>query len=152
MVSLLGGRAAEEIFFGKDHITTGASNDFERVTKIATDMIVKYGMDDELGQVVYLNKDSGEYEMFKHYSEKTAEMIDAKVKALIADAYIKSKKILNDNKDIIEKLAAVLYEKEYLTKEEFESVMKNPDQADELTQKMLEEYRGELKKVESKGV
>ncbi|MBP6910330.1 hypothetical protein KBC03_01920 [Patescibacteria group bacterium] len=56
MVSLLGGRAAEEIFFGEKHITTGASNDFERVTKIATDMIIKYGMDEELGQVVYINK------------------------------------------------------------------------------------------------
>lgn len=57
MVSLLGGRAAEEIFFGKDHITTGASNDFERVTKIAYDMMTKYGMDEELGTLMYAPKE-----------------------------------------------------------------------------------------------
>ena len=150
MVSLLGGRASEEIFFGKAHITTGASNDFERVTKIASDMITKYGMDEELGQVVYRSKeDNGEYEMFKPYSEKTAEVIDGKVKHLVAEAYERSKEILNANKFIMEKLAEVLYEKEYLTKEEFESVMKYPDTAAETTQKMLDEYRAELKKVEN---
>ncbi len=151
MVSLLGGRAAEEIFFGKEHITTGASNDFERVTKIAYDMMTKYGMDDELGTLQYAPKEgSSEYQMYKPYSEKTAEMIDSKVKALVADAYAKSKEILTKNKDLMEKLFSVLYEKEYLTKEEFESVMKNPDNADTLTQTMLDEYRDELKKVESK--
>lgn len=150
MVSLLGGRAAEEIFFGKDNITTGASNDFERVTKIAYDMMTKYGMDEELGNITYQPKEGTEYQMFKPYSEKTAELIDTKVKWLVNNAYEQSKAILIANKPLIEKLAEVLYEKEYLTKEEFENVMKNPDNADELTQKMLEEYRGELKKVESK--
>lgn len=150
MVSLLGWRAAEEIFFGKEHITTGASNDFERVTKIATDMITKYGMDEEIGQVVYMHKEDGNYEMFKPYSEKTAELIDAKVKWLINNAYEKSKALLIANKSLIEKLADVLYEKEYLTKEEFENIMKNPENADEITQKLIEEHRGEMKKVESK--
>lgn len=88
--------------------------------------------------------------MYKPYSEKTAEMIDSKVKALVAEAYTKSKAILTENKDLMEKLFSVLYEKEYLTKEEFESVMKHPDNAEELTQNMLTEYRSELKKVESK--
>ena len=150
MVSLLGWRAAEEIFFGKEHITTGASNDFERVTKIATDMITKYGMDEEIGQLTYAQKEWSEYQMFKPYSEKTAEMIDAKVKALVADAYTRAKEIITKNKDVMERLAAVLYEKEYLTKEEFESVMKNPDQAEVTTRKMLTEHHEEIKKVESK--
>ena len=77
MVSLLGGRAAEEIFFGKEQITTGASNDFERVTKIAYDMMTKYGMDEELGHITYQPKEgSAEYQMYKPYSERTAEMIE----------------------------------------------------------------------------
>ena len=150
MVSLLGGRAAEEIFFGKEHITTGASNDFERVTKIANDMITKYGMDEELGNIVYQPKEGGEYSMYKPYSEKTAELIDTKVKRLVDNAYEKSKAILLANKPLMEKLAAVLYEKEYLTKEEFESVMTNPEKADETTKQMLADYHKELKKVEGK--
>lgn len=88
--------------------------------------------------------------MYKPYSENTAQIIDTKIKTLVAEAYTKSKAILLENKDVMEKLAAVLYEKEYLTKEEFESVMKNPNDAESLTTVMLEEYRGELKKVESK--
>lgn len=151
MVSLLGGRAAEEVFFGKEHITTGASNDFERVTKIANDMITKYGMDEELGNIVYQPKEgSSDYTMYKPYSEKTAELIDTKVKRLVDNAYEKSKAILLANKSLMENLAAVLYEKEYLTKEEFESVMQAPEKAEETTAKMLTEYHKELKKVEEK--
>lgn len=105
-------------------------------------MITKYGMDDELGNITYqLKEGAAEYSMYKPYSEKTAELIDEKVKWLVNNAYEKSKAILIANKALMEQLAAVLYEKEYLTKEEFESVMKNPEQADELTQKMLEEHR-----------
>lgn len=114
-------------------------------------MITKYGMDDELGNIVYQPKEgTADYSMYKPYSEKTAELIDEKVKWLVNNAYEESKAILLANRELMEKLAAVLYEKEYLIKEEFESVMKNPDKADELTQKMLEEHRGEMKKVESK--
>jgi len=57
LVSLLGGRAAEEIFLGKENVTTGAANDFERATQIASDMIMKYGMDEELGPIMYLDED-----------------------------------------------------------------------------------------------
>ena len=150
MVSLLGGRAAEEIFFGKEHITTGASNDFERVTKIATDMITKYGMDEELGQITYQQKEGAEYSMYKPYSEKTAELIDTKVKHLVDNAYMKAMSIISANKALMEHLAAVLYEKEYLTKEEFENFMKHPDDAEENAKKLVAEHRDELKKVENK--
>lgn len=150
LVGLLGGRAAEEIFFGKEHITTGASNDFERVTRIAIDMITKYGMDEELGNITYQQKEDGDYSMYKPYSEKTAELIDQKVKELVENAYTRAKAIILGNKEIIEKLADVLYEKEYLTKEEFELVMKDPENTEASVAKMLDEHREELKKVEGK--
>ncbi|MFA6255561.1 MAG: ATP-dependent zinc metalloprotease FtsH [Candidatus Absconditabacterales bacterium] len=125
VVSLLGGRAAEEIFFGADNITTGASNDFEKATDIVTNMIVKYGMDKELGTVTYLENNKNEYSMFRGYSEKTAEIIDEKIKKYMADCYEKSKKLIVQNKQLIEKLSVVLLDKEYLTKDEFESMITN---------------------------
>lgn len=151
LVGLLGGRAAEEIFFGKENITTGAANDFERVTKIAVDMITKYGMDEELGTLTYATKEgSSEYQLYKPYSEKTAELIDMKVKELIENAYTRAKAILLANKELIDKLADVLYEKEYLTKEEFEKVMNESENAEATLEKIIEEHRGELKKAEKK--
>lgn len=138
LVTLLGGRAAEEIFFGKDQITTGASNDFEKVTKIATDMIMKYWMDEELGTLVYYNADSGEYTPFKPFSEQTAEIIDHKVKTMVAEAYARAIRILADNRDTIEKLAIILLDKEYLSKEEFEAIMKEPGKAEEIMKEIQE--------------
>lgn len=125
LVSLLGGRAAEEIFFGLDHITTGASNDFEKATKIAADMILKYGMDEEMGTIVYLDKsDSGMDNHFRRYSDKTTEMADKKIKAIIADAYARAMQLITDNKERIEHIANELLKKESLSKEEFEAMMK----------------------------
>ncbi len=123
VVSLLWGRAAEEVFFGADNITTGASNDFEKATEIITNMIVKYGMDKELWPVSYYDKNQQDYPGFKTYSEKTAQIIDEKVKKYIADCYEQSKKLIVQHKGLIEELSAVLLDKEYLTKEEFESMI-----------------------------
>lgn len=122
LVVLLGGRAAEELFFGKDEITTGASNDFERATAIVKNMIVKYGMDEEFWPINYL-KDSEDAAFVHPYSEKLAELLDAKIKHYLMDAYEKSKKILNDNRALIEKMCVVLLEKEYLSSEEFTQMM-----------------------------
>lgn len=125
LVSLLWGRAAEELFVWEDNITTGASNDFERATKIAADMILKYGMDKEMWNITYLDKSDDQMAShFRRYSDKTTEMADHKIKQLIADAYTKAKTILSDNKDRIEKITEVLLEKEYLSKEEFDDMMK----------------------------
>lgn len=124
VVSLLGGRAAEEVFFGLDNITTWASNDFEKATEIITNLIVKYGMDKELWPVSYIDRDKNDYPMFKSYSEKTAQIIDEKIKKYIANCYEQSKSIIIKNKLLIQKLSWVLLEKEYLTKEEFESMIK----------------------------
>ncbi len=125
VVSLLWWRAAEEVFFGADNITTGASNDFEKATDIINNMIIKYGMDKELGTISYIDRDKDSYKAFKTYSEKTAQIIDEKIKKYMSDAYEQSKKIILQNHDLIEKLSVVLLDKEYLTKEEFESMITN---------------------------
>lgn len=124
MVTLLWGRAAEEIFFGKDHITTGASNDFERVTKIARGMVTRYGMDDDLGQLVYVDDD--QYSAYKPFSEKTAELIDTKVKLLVSQAYARAIKLIKSNKKLMESMGELLLEREYISRDEFELMMKDP--------------------------
>ena len=100
-------------------------NDFEKATDIVTNMIVKYGMDKELGTISYMDRDKDSYKAFKTYSEKTAEIIDEKIKKYMADCYEQSKKLILQNKELIEKLSVVLLDKEYLTKEEFESMITN---------------------------
>lgn len=123
VVVLLGGRAAEELFFGKDEITTGASNDFERATKIIRDMILKYGMDEDFGPINYGKDASNESSFINPYSENLAEKVDEKIKNYLKDLYKKSKKILKNNADLIHQMAEVLLEKEYLSSEEFSMMM-----------------------------
>ena len=148
MVTLLGGRAAEEIFFGKDEVTTGASNDFEKVTKIAYDMIMKYGMDEELGTLIYYDRDKEQYLPFKPFSEKTSELIDKKAKELVDTAYKKALTILKKNKMLIEKMAIFLLEKEYISKEEFVAMMEDPKKIDELTVEFTKKHEKKMKKQE----
>ncbi len=136
LVSLLGGRAAEEIFFGKENITTWASNDFQKATDIAVNMLVKYGMDEDLWTISYNDTDEEWYRPFKNYSEKTAQIIDEKVKEYIWTAYKKSLELIKLNKNLIDKMAKVLLEKEYLTREEFESMMKDLSNADSVLKEL----------------
>ncbi len=103
----LGGRAAEELIFNV--LATGASNDFEKATEIARKMICSYGMSEGLGTVVY-TQNQGEYQ----YSQKTAERIDAEVQKLLENSYMKVKELLKSNRDKLETLANMLYEKETL--------------------------------------
>lgn len=146
MVVLLWWRAAEEIFFGKDEITTGASNDFEKVTKIAYDMILKYGMDEELGTLIYYDSAKAEYTPFKPYSEKTSELIDQKVKELTWWAYKRALVILKKNKKLIEKMAELLLEKEYISKDEFMEMMADPKKIDSLTAEYKKTHAKKMKK------
>ncbi len=134
---LLWGRAAEDVFFGADNITTGASNDFEKVTKMAYDMVTKYGMTTEIGA---LNLTSEEYAINKPYSEKTAETIDGLVKTIVDNQYVVAKKIIQDNQASIQIMADVLYKKEYITKEEFEQLMQAEDKLEEVAKSMIEEF------------
>jgi len=122
VIMLLGWRAAEELFIGTDEITTWASNDFMRATKIVRDMYAKYGMDDELGQILWTDGEESPL-ISRRYSEQTAQMLDAKIKATIADCYKQAKDILSSEADRIHRMAEVLLEKEYLIKEDFEAMM-----------------------------
>lgn len=122
---LYGGRAAEEIFFGKEFITTGASNDIERATKIARAMVTRYGMFDEIGKENFAGERvsgnhlgvEGERESF---SDKTQEIIDEKVKDILNKAYDKAIELITKNKDLHTKIATDLLQKEELSREEFD--------------------------------
>jgi cell division protease FtsH len=121
MTAALGGRAAEQIIFGE--ISTGALNDLEKVTKQAFNMIVYYGLNDKLGNISYYDSTGQqEYSFQKPYSEKTAELIDNEIKALVEKSYQRAFKILKDNKDKLTKLANRLLEKEVLFSEDLKEV------------------------------
>ena len=116
----LGGRASEDIFFGK--ISTGASNDLQQITKIAYSMITVYGMNDKLGNISYYDP-SQEQTFTKPYSEKTAEMIDNEVRKLIEASYERTKALLNEKRSEVDKLAKALLEKEVLFQSDVEALI-----------------------------
>ncbi|MDD6762125.1 MAG: ATP-dependent zinc metalloprotease FtsH [Clostridiales bacterium] len=122
IIGLLGGRAAEEIMF--DDITTGASNDIQRATALARNMVVKYGMSDEIGPVSY--DDGGEvflgrdYGHSKQYSERTAASIDEEVKKILKAQYEATEKIIREHSRQLTRVAELLLEKETISGEEFE--------------------------------
>ncbi len=125
IISLLGGRVAESLVLGD--ISTGASNDIERATKIARDMVTKYGMSDTLGTITF---GSGQEEVFlgrdwtqtRNFSEETAAKIDIEVKSIIDKAYAAAKEILSNNMDKLHAVASVLLEKEKISGEEFAKI------------------------------
>ena len=129
IVSLLGGRAAEELVFGD--ITTGASNDIERATNIARDMVTKYGMR-ELGPIkfgdeqeeVFLGRD---FSHQRNYSEDVATAIDHHIRSIVEDAYDRSKQLLTDNMDTLNRASEVLLTKEKITGHEFRKIMRGED-------------------------
>ena len=121
----LGGRVAEELVF--DDITTGASQDIEQATKLARDMITKYGMSENVGLVCYSDDDEEVFigrDLAHHrsYSEGIAAEIDAEVKRIISDAYDKAKQMIMENRDVLDKCAELLLEKEKISREEFEEL------------------------------
>lgn len=124
LVSILWWRAAEEVFLGAEHITTGAGNDFERATRIAADMVLTYGMDDELGPICYSKNNEENNSFYRRYSDQTTQIADTKIKALLTHAYSQAKKILSDHRVQVESIVSVLLDKEYLSREEFEELMK----------------------------
>ena len=118
MCAILGGRAAEELFVG--HISTGAMNDLERVTKQAYGMIAYAGMSDKLPNLCYYN--NNEYSFQRPYSERTAELIDNEVKELINNQYERAKKILDEHKEGHDELARVLMEREVIFADDVERI------------------------------
>ena len=125
IVSLLGGRVAEKLIL--NDISTGASNDIERASKIARDMVTKYGMSEKIGSIMF---GSGQEEVFlgrdftqsKNYSEETASIIDEETKNIIDNAYNRALNILSEHSDKLHKVAEVLLEKEKIDGEEFDSI------------------------------
>jgi cell division protease FtsH len=126
MAGLLGGRVAEETVFGD--ITTGASNDLERVTELARKMVKRYGMSDKLGamtfgqkeELVFLGREISEQ---RDYSEATAQEIDSEVQRLIAEAHDRAAKVLSEQRDRLVAVATRLMEVETLDSDEFEAIM-----------------------------
>jgi cell division protease FtsH len=116
MVSLLGGRAAEELIFGK--ISTGAQNDLERITKMAYSMVTIYGMNDRLGNISYHDSQQSEYQMTKPYSDETARLIDEEVRSLILEQYTRTKELLSQHIHHLHSLAGELLKKEVLFKDD----------------------------------
>ncbi|SDK88153.1 cell division protease FtsH [Pedobacter sp. ok626] len=120
MCMTMGGRVAEDIVFGK--ISTGAQNDLERITKLAYAMVTIYGMNSTIGNISF-HDPQNEYNFNKPYSEKTSEMIDHEVRLLIAEVYTRTKALLNDKRDGLEKLAQKLIEKEILFQADLEEIL-----------------------------
>ncbi len=122
----LGGRAAEELMFGKDYITTGASNDIEAATNLARKMVTRFGMSDSVGTVsygnphsaIFLGRDLGEQ---RNYSEQVAYQIDQEIRRIIDEAYKKASKILKQYKDLLSKIAEDLIKKETLDNQAFDA-------------------------------
>lgn len=121
MCMALGGRASEEITFGK--ISTGALSDLERVTKVAYSMVTIYGMNNKIGNISFYDSKQSDYNFTKPYSEATAETIDDEVRQLVSSAYIRTKKLLLDKKEKLEIVAKVLLEKEIIFQSDLERLI-----------------------------
>jgi AFG3 family protein len=121
MCAALGGRAAEEIIFGK--VSTGALSDLEKITRQAYASIVYYGLNDKIGNISYYDSTGqSEYSFSKPYSESTARIIDEEVKKMTDIAYARTKQILTSNKDKLVMLAEKLLDKEVIFKEDLEEI------------------------------
>jgi len=120
MCMTLGGRAAEQIFFGK--ISTGASNDLQQISKMAYSMVTTYGMNDKIGNVSFYDP-SQENAFQKPFSEETGKIIDEEVRKMIAEAYQRTLQLLTERKGDVEKLAKALLDKEVLHKSDVEELV-----------------------------
>lgn len=124
----LGGRAAEEIVYGKDNVSTGASQDLINVTDMARKMVTAWGMSDKLGPMAYgknqenvfMGRDFGHQ---RDYSEQVAYEIDEEIKSIVDERYELAKKLLNDNRDMLEAISKELLEKETIDEKEFQEIM-----------------------------
>lgn len=130
IASLFGGRIAEEIIFGKSAITTGASNDIEKATELARNMVTKWGLSERLGPLAY-GQDEGEvflgHSVTKHkqFSDETAEAIDQEVRAIIDNNYKIAEKVLKDNIDILHMMAEALIKYETLDAHQIQDIMEH---------------------------
>ncbi|MGF1495195.1 MAG: ATP-dependent zinc metalloprotease FtsH3 [Microcoleaceae cyanobacterium] len=132
MAVALGGRLAEEIVFGDEEVTTGASNDLQQVTRVARQMITRYGMSDRLGPValgrqqgnIFLGRDIMSE---RDFSEETAAAIDEEVRQLVDEAYDRAKQVLVENRNVLNQLAEMLIDKETVDSEELQDLLATSD-------------------------
>jgi len=128
MAVALGGRVAEEIVYGEDEVTTGASNDLQQVARVARQMVTRFGMSDRLGPVslgrsqggMFLGRDIAAE---RDFSEETAAAIDEEVSQLVADAYRRATEVLSQNRPVLDELAELLVEKETVDAEELQELL-----------------------------
>ncbi|MDJ0588680.1 MAG: ATP-dependent zinc metalloprotease FtsH3 [Pleurocapsa sp. MO_226.B13] len=132
MAVALGGRLAEEIVYGEEEVTTGASNDLQQVTRVARQMVTRFGMSDRLGPVA-LGRQNGNVFMGRDiasdrdFSDETAAAIDEEVRNYVDQAYSRAKKVLLDNRHILDRLAQMLIEKETVEADELQNVLSDND-------------------------
>ncbi|MEA5420916.1 ATP-dependent zinc metalloprotease FtsH3 [Spirulina sp. CCNP1310] len=132
MAVALGGRVAEEIVFGTEEVTTGASSDLQQVARVARQMVTRFGMSEQLGPVA-LGRQSGNVFMGRDiasdrdFSDETAAMIDEEVRKLVDQAYARATQVLNENRHILDKLAEVLVDKETIDAEELQVILNSND-------------------------
>ncbi|MBR8832154.1 MAG: ATP-dependent zinc metalloprotease FtsH 3 [Chroococcopsis gigantea SAG 12.99] len=132
MAVALGGRLAEEIIFGEEEVTTGASNDLQQVARVARQMVTRFGMSERLGPVT-LGRQSGnvflgrEIASDRDFSDETAAAIDEEVRNLVEQAYRRAKDVLVHNRPVLDQLAQMLVEKETVDSEEFQQLLANND-------------------------
>jgi cell division protease FtsH len=132
MAVALGGRVAEEIVYGEDEVTTGASNDLQQVARVARQMVTRFGMSDKLGPVALGRSQGG---MFlgrdiaaeRDFSEETAAAIDEEVSELVAEAYRRATTVLTANRPVLDEIAELLVEKETVDAEELQELLINRD-------------------------
>ncbi len=136
ITSAMGGRASEELIFGK--VSTGALNDLEKVSKQAYAMVVYFGLNKEIGNIsFYDSSGQNEYAFQKPYSEKTAETIDQEVRKIVESAYERAKTLLGENREKLEKLATLLLDREVIFREDLEEIFgKRPWDKDEEPEKL----------------
>ncbi len=145
ITATLGGRAAEELIFG--HISTGALNDLERVTKQSFAMVAYYGLNKKIGNIsFYDSSGQSEYAFGKPFSEKTAETIDEEVSKMVEEAYQRALSILSANKENLDKLAHLLITREVIFREDLEDIFgKRPFEEDSITAEIAQEEKSEEK-------
>ncbi|MEB3312357.1 MAG: ATP-dependent zinc metalloprotease FtsH3 [Snowella sp.] len=132
MAVALGGRIAEEIIFGEEEVTTGASNDLQQVARVARQMITRFGMSDRLGPVALGRQNGGVFmgrdiASDRDFSDETAATIDEEVRQLVDQAYQRAKDVLVNNRSILDKLAELLVEKETVDSEELQEILSSND-------------------------
>jgi len=130
LAMFFGGRVAEEIIFGADKVTTGAGNDIERATGLARRMVTQFGMSERIGPLAVGDKEQEiflgrEFAQRREISERTAQMVDDEVKRLVDEAYARATTILQGNRELLDRIAAALLERETIDREDLDNLVKN---------------------------